>query len=53
MEKKGAIGVLLEKVFSHFIPYMTIFLLGRDMEAAEVALNLGHLIQSKAGSRRL
>jgi hypothetical protein len=43
MEKKGeAIGDLLEKIFSSFIPYipyMTIFWYwGRDREAAEVAL---------------
>jgi hypothetical protein len=39
-EKRGAIGDLLEKVFSHFIPYMTIFWYwGGDREAAEVALS--------------
>jgi hypothetical protein len=38
-EKKGDIGNLLEKVFGHFNPYITIFFYwGGDREAAEVAL---------------
>jgi hypothetical protein len=38
-KKKGAIVNLLEKVFCHFIPYMTIFYWGGDREAARVALS--------------